>query len=72
MIYLDSAASALPFEDAVVFSPAPGNPSSNHPVGERAKAVLEKTRAQLSVMFGGRPSEYHFCSGATEIGRAHV
>lgn len=66
MIYLDSAASALPFEDAVVFSPAPGNPSSNHPVGERAKAVLEKTRAQLSVMFGGRPSEYHFCSGATE------
>ncbi|WP_260954676.1 cysteine desulfurase family protein [Pseudomonas citri] len=66
MIYLDSAASALPFEDAVVFSPALGNPSSAHPVGRQANAVMEKTRGLLSSMFGGRPSEYHFCSGATE------
>jgi cysteine desulfurase len=66
MIYLDSAASALPFEDAVTFSPEPGNPSSDHSAGHEAKAVLEKTRSLLSAMFGGRSSEYHFCSGATE------
>ncbi|MBN3863775.1 cysteine desulfurase [Pseudomonas frederiksbergensis] len=77
MIYLDNAASALPFEEAVVFSPEFGNPSSDHSVGHQANAVLGKTRALLSMMFGGRPSEYHFCSGATEAanliiqGRCH-
>ena len=77
MIYLDSAASALPFEDAVTFSPEPGNPSSDHSAGYAANAVLEKTRSLLSAMFGGRSSEYHFCSGATEAanliiqGRCH-
>ncbi|WP_248799220.1 cysteine desulfurase family protein [Pseudomonas sp. MWU13-2105] len=66
MVYLDNAASALPFEDAVSFYPAPGNPSSDHPAGHAAKAVIEATRVQLSTLFGGRPGEYYFCSGATE------
>lgn len=66
MIYLDNAASALPFDDAVNFQVAPGNPSSDHPAGHAAKAILEKTRSQLSTLFGGRPGEYYFCSGATE------
>ncbi|QXI27050.1 cysteine desulfurase family protein [Pseudomonas vanderleydeniana] len=66
MIYLDNAASALPFGDAVNFQVAPGNPSSDHPAGHAAKAILDRTRDQLSALFGGRPGEYYFCSGATE------
>jgi cysteine desulfurase len=66
MVYLDNAASALPFEDAVNFCPAPGNPSSDHPAGHAAKAMIEKTRTQLSTLLGGRAGEYYFCSGATE------
>jgi cysteine desulfurase len=43
-----------------------GNPSSNHPYGKRAKAAVEKARAQVAGLIGADPSEIVFTSGGTE------
>ena len=43
-----------------------GNPSSVHAEGRRAKAIVERARAQVSALVGCDTSEVVFTSGATE------
>ena len=43
-----------------------GNPSSVHHFGQRAKAVLDDARTEVSRLIGGEPSEIVFTSGGTE------
>lgn len=43
-----------------------GNPSSIHPVGKRAKAVIEQARAEVALLLGNSPEEVCFTSGGTE------
>ncbi|MEQ8825906.1 MAG: cysteine desulfurase family protein [Filomicrobium sp.] len=43
-----------------------GNPSSVHGEGRRARAVVEKARAQVAAMVGCLPRNIVFTSGATE------
>jgi len=45
---------------------APGNPSSIHGFGRRAKAMLENARDQVGVSVGARAENVVFTSGATE------
>ena len=43
-----------------------GNPSSVHAEGRRAKAIVERARAQVAELVGCEPAEVVFTSGATE------
>jgi cysteine desulfurase len=43
-----------------------GNPSSTHPYGRRAHAVVELAREQVAALIGARPEEIVFTSGGTE------
>ncbi|VDC31885.1 cysteine desulfurase family protein [Pseudogemmobacter humi] len=43
-----------------------GNPSSVHAEGRAAKALLEKSRAQIAAAFGAEGADIVFTSGATE------
>ncbi|MBN1203435.1 MAG: cysteine desulfurase [Myxococcaceae bacterium] len=43
-----------------------GNPSSTHPYGRRAKAAVERARAQVAALIGARAEEIFFTSGGTE------
>lgn len=43
-----------------------GNPSSVHAEGRRAKAVVERARAQVAAAFGAEGADVIFTSGATE------
>ncbi|MFO1202888.1 MAG: cysteine desulfurase family protein [Tabrizicola sp.] len=43
-----------------------GNPSSVHAEGRAAKALMEKSRAQVAAAIGCKPDEVIFTSGATE------
>ncbi len=43
-----------------------GNPSSVHAEGRRAKAIVEKARAQIAAAFGAEGADIVFTSGATE------
>ncbi|MEM7268521.1 MAG: aminotransferase class V-fold PLP-dependent enzyme [Pseudomonadota bacterium] len=43
-----------------------GNPSSVHGEGRKAKAIVERARAQVADLLGCEPSEVIFTSGATE------
>ncbi|WP_375172839.1 cysteine desulfurase family protein [Pseudooceanicola sp.] len=43
-----------------------GNPSSVHAEGRAAKALIEKTRAQVAAAFGAEGADIVFTSGATE------
>ena len=45
---------------------AHGNPSSNHPIGRAALAVVETAREQLASLLGARPADIIWTSGATE------
>ena len=42
------------------------NPSSSHPPGRRAKALVEQARAQIARRIGVAPETLRFTSGATE------
>src|SRR5437867_6769705 len=42
------------------------NPSSAHREGQRARAAIERARAQVAALVGGRPDEVVFTSGGTE------
>src|SRR5437867_230611 len=42
------------------------NPSSAHREGQRARAAIERARAQVAALVGGRPDEVVFASGGTE------
>ena len=44
----------------------PGNPSSIHSSGRRARAKLEKSRIQVANLIGAKPENIIFTSGATE------
>ncbi len=46
-----------------------GNPSSVHGEGRKAKALVERARAQVAAAAGCRPQEVVFTSGATEAAR---
>ncbi len=43
-----------------------GNPSSGHVYGQRAKAAVERARAQVAALLGAAPDEIVFTSGGTE------
>ena len=43
-----------------------GNPSSVHAEGRKAKAIVERARAQVAALCAVEPSEVIFTSGATE------
>ncbi len=44
----------------------PGNPSSVHAEGRRARALLEDARAAVAALVGGTPDQLIFTSGGTE------
>jgi len=46
-----------------------GNPSSVHAEGRAAKALIERSRAQVAEAVGCKPQEVIFTSGATEAAR---
>jgi cysteine desulfurase len=70
-IYLDYNATApVPVEVADAVSLAlrecPGNASSIHAFGQRAKAVLDEARTAAARLIGAEPSDIVFTSGGTE------
>ncbi len=71
VLHLDYNAGAPPDEEALeVFlrtaRALPGNPSSLHRLGRRARAVLEDAREEIGALLGTLPRELVFTSGATE------
>ncbi len=71
MIYLDYAATT-PLDIDVLQAMLPwlqegyGNPASEHSYGLRARAAVEKARAQVATLIGATPEEIVWTSGATE------
>ena len=80
-VYLDYAATT-PLDSTVEMamrdvSALPGNPSSLHREGSKARELLEDARERLGRVLGVRSQEIILTSGGTEsnnqeIGRAHV
>ena len=70
MAYLDHAASTPMLPEAVAAVTAamawPGNASSLHAAGRRARRSVEESREQLAAALGARPSEVLFAGGGTE------
>jgi cysteine desulfurase len=70
-IYLDYAATS-PLDPAVLDVMSEclrtefGNPSSRHAPGRRARALVERARAQVGARVGAAPERIFFTSGATE------
>jgi len=70
-VYLDYNATT-PVDPLVVEELLPwlqegfGNPSSNHPYGQRAKQAVEQARSRVSSLLGANPAEIIFTSGGTE------
>lgn len=70
-IYLDYNATT-PVDPAVVEELLPylvdgfGNPSSNHPYGQRARQAVDVARARVAALLGCDVSEIVFTSGGTE------
>jgi cysteine desulfurase len=68
-VNLDANATTAPCDEAVQAVMAAlwcANPSSTHPAGQHAKAVLGQARAQVSRLVGCTPAQLVFTSGATE------
>ena len=70
-IYLDYNATApVPSEVADAVSAAlrdcPGNASSIHAFGQRAKAIVDDARSSVARLIGAEPSEVVFTAGGTE------
>jgi cysteine desulfurase len=70
-IYLDNNATTAPGEDVVnavaeTMAQTWANASSSHAMGQQAKQVLAKARAQVARFMGCKPNEVVFTSGATE------
>lgn len=75
--YLDAAATAPLRPEAraamlAVLDAGPGNASSVHTPGHRAKGVLEDARARIASSLGARPREVIFTSGGTEANNLAV
>ncbi len=70
MAYLDHAASTPMLPEAVAAVTAamawPGNASSLHAAGRRARRSVEESREELAAALGARPSEVLFAGGGTE------
>jgi cysteine desulfurase len=70
MTYLDHAATTAMLPEAVAAMTAelakPGNPSSLHSSGRRARKVVEESREIIAAALGARPVEVIFTSGGTE------
>ena len=71
LIYLDHNATT-PLLPSVVDAMLPylhdqyGNPSSDHPLGRRARAAVDTAREQLAALISCHPDEIVFTSGGTE------
>lgn len=71
LIYLDHNATT-PLLPAVVDAMLPylrdqyGNPSSDHPLGRRARAAVDTAREQVAALVSCHPGEIVFTSGGTE------
>ncbi len=71
MIYLDHNASTPVRPEAAaamreVLDGLSANPSSMHREGQRARAAVERARAQVAALVNARPAEVVFTSGGTE------
>ncbi len=70
-IYLDNNATT-PLLAEVIDAMLPylrehfGNPSSSHVYGQRARAGVDRARAQVAALLGCAPGEVYFTSGGTE------
>lgn len=49
-----------------VLAEEPGNPSSSHAVGRRAKALVDEGRARVAALLGAAPDEIVFTGGGSE------
>ena len=69
-VYFDHAATTPMLPEAIEAMTEelayPGNPSSLHNAGRRARRVVEESREQIAEVFGARASEVVFTSGGTE------
>ncbi|HYO18838.1 MAG TPA: aminotransferase class V-fold PLP-dependent enzyme, partial [Dermatophilaceae bacterium] len=71
LIYLDHNATT-PVAPEVLDAMLPflrdqyGNPSSDHPVGQRAAAAVDQARARVADLIGADPADIVFTSGGTE------
>lgn len=74
MIYLDHAATSpvLPevLDAMLPWLGVPANPASVHLAGRQAAAAVERARAHVAALVGGRPEGVVFTSGATEANHA--
>jgi len=71
MIYFDHNASTPVLPEVVeamrdCLAGLPANPSSAHREGQRARAAVERARAQVAALVHARPDEVVFTSGGTE------
>src|SRR3954467_2756449 len=70
MAYLDHAATTpmLPQAAEAMAAPLtlPGNASSLHATGRRARRLVEEARETVAAALGARPSEVVFTGGGTE------
>ncbi len=71
MIYFDNSATTRPLDSVLqtyqtVATEFFGNPSSLHKLGDRARAVVEQSRAQIAQLIQAKPEEIFFTSGGTE------
>lgn len=70
-VYLDNAATTKPRPEVAAamveaFEADYGNASALHKLGQRAKVILEKSRATVADALGVEPDEIFFTSGGTE------
>jgi cysteine desulfurase len=71
MVYLDHAATTPMLPEVLAsmtpyFLDEPGNPSSLHASGRRARRAVEESREAIALALGARPSEVVFTAGGTE------
>jgi cysteine desulfurase NifS len=71
MVYLDHAATTPMLPEVLAamtpyFVAEPGNPSSLHASGRRARRAVEESREAIAYALGARPSEVVFTGGGTE------
>jgi cysteine desulfurase len=71
MVYLDHASTTPMLPEVLAamtpyFTAEPGNPSSLHASGRRARRAVEEARETIAFALGARPSEVVFTGGGTE------
>ena len=73
-IYLDHNATTplLPEAWEAMRDAPPGNPSSAHAAGRKARQALEDAREEIAELLGAFPDEVTFTSGATEASNIAV